>query len=202
MNTRNLLLCSALFLTATLSAEIPSRATDTQPLEKGVTAPDPALLTLEGDETSLNRVLQGEPTVLVFYRGSWCPYCIRHLSELQDVKADLSEMGWKLVGVSPDSPEHLREAMGKAELDYTLVSDREMHAAKAFGIAFQVQENILKKYKTYGIDLTEASGRTHHQLPVPSVFAIDADGVIQYVYTNPDYKKRLSGDDLLDALKN
>jgi len=30
-----------------------------------------------------------------------------------------------------------------------------------------------------------------HALPVPSVFIIDASGVIRYVYSNPDFRIRL-----------
>jgi peroxiredoxin len=38
---------------------------------------------------------------------------------------------------------------------------------------------------------------THGVLPVPAVFAINRDGVIQFAYTNADYKVRLPADELL-----
>ena len=41
----------------------------------------------------------------------------------------------------------------------------------------------------------------HGVLPVPAVFAIDAKGVIEFSYVNPDYKRRLPADELLAAAK-
>lgn len=42
----------------------------------------------------------------------------------------------------------------------------------------------------------------HHILPVASVFIIDKMGKIAYVHTNPDWKMRMSADDIVDAAKN
>jgi peroxiredoxin len=41
----------------------------------------------------------------------------------------------------------------------------------------------------------------HGVLPVPAVFAIDRDGVINFAYTNADYKVRLPADELLAAAR-
>ena len=57
---------------------------------------------------------------------------------------------------------------------------------------FVVDAATREKYQGYGIDLAAASGgETHYALPVPSVFAIDAKGVIQFAYANPDYRTRV-----------
>jgi peroxiredoxin len=36
-------------------------------------------------------------------------------------------------------------------------------------------------------------------LPVPSVFAVDTDGIIRFAYSNADYTVRLPADELLAA---
>ena len=74
------------------------------------------------------------------------------------------------------------------------------NAARAFGIAFQLDAETVDLYRRAGIDLEEASGETHHGLPVPSVFVVDADGVIRFTHSNPDYKVRLAPEKLLAAL--
>ena len=56
-------------------------------------------------------------------------------------------------------------------------------------------------YRGYDIDLEAASGRTHHQLPVPSVFLVEAGGTIRWVYSNPDYKVRPENAALLEAAR-
>jgi peroxiredoxin len=185
------------FSFSNLFADVAADAKDVQALKAGSDAPNPALTTIEGETTRLDTLRGDQPTVLVFYRGGWCPYCNRQLSALQEVMPQLKEKGWKLIALSPDAPAELIKTMDKDELGYTLVSDSKMEAAKAFGIAFQVDQPTIKKYKTYKIDLVKASGEKHQQLPVPSVFLIDATGKITYAYSNPDYKVRLSPEVLL-----
>ena len=58
-----------------------------------------------------------------------------------------------------------------------------------------------EQYEGFGIDLEKASGENHGQLPVPSVFVLDQDGVIQFHYVNPDYRVRIDPDVILAAAK-
>jgi peroxiredoxin len=53
--------------------------------------------------------------------------------------------------------------------------------------------------REYGEDLEATTGTKEHELPVPSVFIIDTSGTIRFVYSNPDYKIRLSADALWTA---
>ena len=39
-------------------------------------------------------------------------------------------------------------------------------------------------------------------LPVPAIFLIDAEGVVRFVHTNPDYKLRLDPADILEAAED
>ena len=67
-----------------------------------------------------------------------------------------------------------------------------------FGLAFRVDEALVDRYKTeYGIDLEAASGRTHHELPVPAAYIVDTSGKIRSDYVNPDYKVRIDPQKLL-----
>jgi peroxiredoxin len=86
-------------------------------------------------------------------------------------------------------------------MSYILLSDSSMETARAFGIAFEVDPPMLEKLASYNIDIEGASGQTHHLLPVPSVFLVGTDGIIDFVYANPDYKVRLEPEVLLAAAK-
>jgi peroxiredoxin len=105
------------------------------------------------------------------------------------------------VALSADRPEKLGDSRKKHDLSYTLLSDHEMNAARAFGIAFQVDDETFEEYKGYGIDLEETSGETHHLLPVPSVFLIDKGRVVRFVHYDPDYQQRLENQALLEAAR-
>ena len=91
--------------------------------------------------------------------------------------------------------------MKKHDLGYTLYSDSTLTAARAFGIVFQLDDDTVGQYAEYGIDLEEESGHDHHQLPVPSVFLVEAGGVIRWVYSNPDYEIRPENAAILEAVK-
>ena len=82
-----------------------------------------------------------------------------------------------------------------------MLSDAKMNAARSLGVAFEIQEGMLKKLKGYGIDLEKASGESHHLLPVPSIFNIGKDRKVRFSYVDPDYTKRIDPQLLLAAAK-
>lgn len=181
---------------------VAASAETTKPLKAGAKAPNPVLVSLDGKKSELAKITGDKPTVLIFYRGGWCPYCTRHLAELGQVEGELIKMGYQMVAISPDTPAELNKSTEKNSLTYKLFSDSSTEAAKQFGIAFKVEESLVSKYKNeYKIDLEAASGQKHHILPVPSVFILKK-GEIVYSYSNPDYRVRLKGDDVLAAAKS
>lgn len=180
---------------------VPNSAADIRPLLIGATVPQVALQTADGKAFDLSGAVAKKPTVLIFYRGGWCPYCNTHLGQLQTAEAELLKLGYQILAISPDRPEKLGESVEKHKLTYTLLSDHSMKAAQSFGIAFRVDDATLEKYKGYGIDLEAASGQKHHLLPVPAVFIVGTDSIVKFVYVNPDYKVRLEPAVLLAAAK-
>ncbi len=166
-------------------------ATSVRPILLGSRLPDANLRNLEGDTTALAEAIGGKPAVLVFYRGGWCPYCNVQLSGLRLIREPLQALGYQLIAISPDRPEALRESLASSELDYTLLSDAKAEAMTAFGLAFRVDAETQAQYRGYGIDLAVASGEDHGLLPVPAVYIVDAEGVLQFSYVHPDYRVRL-----------
>lgn len=185
------LLLSAAAWTPAAQAQIADSAQAVRPILVGSPVPAVELSDLSGAPTTLAALLDGKPTVLVFYRGGWCPYCNVQLSELRKLGPDLAKHGFQLLAISPDRAEEIGKTLEKGDIDFTLASDSRALSLQAFGIAFRVDDATLEKYQGFGIDLERASGETHHALPVPSVFVIDAAGVIQFGYVNPDYRTRV-----------
>ncbi len=172
------------------------------PVLVGSALPAAQVKTAEGKPVELREALGGKPAVLLFYRGGWCPYCNTHLGEIAAIEDQLRALGVAVFALSADRPGKLAETRADKKLGYTLLSDAEMNAAHALGIAFRVDDATVSKYKnSYGIDLEADSGQTHHQLPVPSAFVVDGAGTIAFAYVNPDYKVRVKGEVLLAAAK-
>jgi len=175
--------------------------TNSTPLKAGDSIPNVTLRTEEDKEVSLRKLVSEKPTVLIFDRGGWCPFCNRHLQSLVGIERDLADAGVQLTAISMDQPSKLRETPHRDKLGYQLLSDSDAAAAKAFGIAFKVDDATVEKYKGYGINLEAASGRSHHILPYPSVFIANTNGVIRFAHVNPDYRVRLEPAKILEAAR-
>jgi len=186
---------------AMAASVLTASAMEVRPLMIGQPIPNVELKTTEGLAFDLRAEAEKQPLVVIFYRGGWCPFCNAHLGQLQEAAPQLREMGYRIIAISPDRPEELQKSLEKNELSYTLLSDSSMAAAKAFGIAFEVDAPMLNKLESYNIDIEAASGETHHLLPVPAVFIVGSDGIIDFSYANPDYKIRLAPEVLLAAAK-
>ncbi len=119
------------------------------------------------------------------------------LGQLQKIESDLVDLGYQIIAISPDRPEKLKESVQKHQLGYTLLSDSQLEAAKAMGLAFRVSDETLRQYARWDIDLEEASGESHHLLPVPAVFLLNREGVIEFQFVHPNYKVRLDPEILL-----
>lgn len=172
-----------------------------RPILLGSPMPDVALHTLTGQPTTLKAQVGGKPTVLVFYRGGWCPYCNLQLSELRLIQKPLQALGFRVIAISPDQWSNLAATISKDKLEYTLLSDNKADALRAFGIGYHLDDATYAKYQGFGVDLEKRSGEHDHALPVPSVFIVDGDGVLQFSYSHPDYRIRVPGAVVLAAAK-
>ena len=179
--------------------DIHASAEQVQPLLAGMMAPAFSLQTASGERFDFDPEALQKPVVATFFRGGWCPYCNLHLAEMRGAEAQLRELGFEVWFISLDKPELLIDSLDDPDIGYTLYSDAEAEASRALGIAFRVDDDTVERYKGFGIDLEQASGRDHHVLPVPATFIIGSDGMINFTYANPRYNVRLHPDVLLAA---
>ncbi len=192
-------LALAIALTA---SQVADTAQSAKPLQPGAHVPEVALMTIDSTKTTLKDALGGKKTVLVFYRGGWCPFCNAHLADLGANQQKFEDAGWQIVGITPDLPQNIVNTEDKHKLTFKIYSDSKAEALKAFGVAFRVDDGTYTMYKDkYHLDLEKWSGDTSHILPVPSVFLVDAQGVIRFTHADPDYKVRMKADEILGEMK-
>jgi len=196
MKSKLIILLLGILSPILMKAQLPEKAEDISPLLVGETIPDVVLKSPANSNHNFSSIVAEKPTVLLVYRGGWCPFCNAHLSEIQAVQTDVMTLGYQIVAVSPDSPEKLRATENKDELHYRLYSDGDGEFIQSLGIAFKAPEN-------YSGILNEFSGGVNEGLlPVPAVFVVDQSGTILFEYINPNYKTRLSAKLLLAVLSN
>ncbi len=195
-----MMVCGLLFAGAALAeVNVPDSAEDIEPIQVGQAVPDVTLKNTEGQAVKLADLVKLKPSILIFYRGSWCPYCNTQLGELKTIEGKLAQMGYQLIAISPDLPVNLKSSIEKHQLAYTVLSDSSAEAATAFGLGFRVDNALYAKYLSYDINLEKASGEQHHILPVPAALVINAAGKVSFAYVNSNYKKRVKIGDLLAA---
>lgn len=166
-------------------------------LAVGDAVPAVTLRTMDGEPFDLRAAIEARPTVLVFYRGGWCPYCNRHLSELATIEGELRAMGFQILALSPDLPEAVARTAASEPLGYTLLSDAGHEAARRFALAFRLDAATVGKYEGMGMDLSPQQWT----LPVPAAFVIGTDGKIAFAHVDPDYKRRIANADIIDAAR-
>ncbi|MBS3774092.1 MAG: AhpC/TSA family protein [Bacteroidales bacterium] len=175
-------------------AQLPEKAEDISPLLYGEKIPEGLLKAPNGEKHQISGIIEKKPTVLLVYRGGWCPYCNAHLAEIQEAESEILSLGYQLIAVSPDSPENLQATDEKHRLNYSLYSDANGDFSKAMGLAFQPPERYQEMLED------RSNGKNEGFLPVPAVFVVDTSGTILFEYINPDYSTRISAGLLLAVL--
>ncbi len=173
-----------------------------RPLAVGVKAPDAPVVGLDGHAVHLSATIAGKPTVLIFFRGGWCPFCNRQLAALGEHELDLRALGYQILAVSAEPAAKLASVAAADHVRYKLFSDEGAGASMTYGVGYRLSADTGKAYRENGIELSAAPDGNGFWLPVPTAFIINRRGVIRFVYSNPDPSIRISSTDLIAAAKS
>jgi peroxiredoxin len=168
-----------MFMSITAQAQTAKSKTD--PLQVGETAPDFTLFDLNKKEVNLSKI--GKPVILVFFRGYWCPFCRRQLSELRslikpDDKVSLYAISVDPINKSTELAQNIAKD-GKGELNFPILSDPYHKTIDAFGVSDPAY-----------------NGKEFEGIPHPAIFILDKDRKILWTKVEPDYRKRPTNDEL------
>jgi peroxiredoxin len=170
-------------------------------LKVGDSAPDFILPDTGGNAVRLYSLLRAGHVVVVFYRGSWCPYCDLYLRGFQRRLAELRELGAQVVAISPELTDDLLSAQIKSQLALPVLSDEGDKVIRQFGLIIQGNSDLLELYRLFGHRLEYANGQAGKKdLPVAGTFLISNNGTIRLAHADIDHMCRLDVDDIVDAL--
>ncbi|HEX3489646.1 MAG TPA: thioredoxin-dependent thiol peroxidase [Streptosporangiaceae bacterium] len=130
-------------------------------LAPGDQAPDFTLPDADGNEVSLS-ALRGQRVIIYFYPAAMTPGCTKQACDFRDSKADLSEAGFAVLGISPDSPAKLAKFRDRDSLTFPLLSDPDRKVLQAYGA---YGEKMMYGKKSVGV--------------IRSTFVVGADGKIE-----------------------
>jgi len=177
-------------------AQTPDKAENISPMLVGEILPEASFKDANGQIIKLSSILKLKPTVLVFYRGGWCPYCNLQLSSLMKIEEEIIDLGYQIVAISPDNYQNLKNTEEKDSIKYSLYSDVDGKFIQNIGIAFQTP-TMMKGY----IAIKGQSDKISEVIPVPTVMIVNKEGKILFEYINPNYKERISSKMLLTVIK-
>ena len=110
---------------------IPTQA----PLLLGEQVPDFTLDDVGGKSWSLGKTQAEGPIVVVFYLGYDCPHCVGQLKALNKDLTKFSELGARVIAISPDSAEKTKKQFATfGAFTFPVLSDPGNKIAQVYGV--------------------------------------------------------------------
>jgi peroxiredoxin len=166
----------------------------------GQKVPDMHARDLDGNDVSLSSLYTKGPILLAFYRGGWCPYCSTENHALATAYPEYQRRGVTPVTVSVEKPDVEAKTKATYAIPFPVLSDTDATMLEAFHVVNKVDSDTLAKMKGFGVDLESYSGKTHHEIAIPSLFLIDRTGVVRWAHSDPDFKVRPSTAQILATI--
>ena len=154
-----------------------------------------------GHLVSLEEILQKGPVALAFHRGHWCPYCRINTNALVEAQSKAQAEGSQIAAILPERRQFASELRAEAKAPFPILLDMDNGYAMSLNLAICVGEEMKRMMAKSGWDLPAYQGNDAWMLPIPATFIVATDGRITARFVDPDYRKRMAIEDMLDALK-
>ena len=139
--------------------------------------------------------------VLIFYRGSWCKYCRKHLSALSDSLNLILAKNTSVIVVTPETSESRERMESETGAKFSIVSDTSYAIMQAFGVDYVISKETVPKYRENIIRLTKKSnGNEAGVLPIPATYVVGKNGVIKWKHVDINYTNRSTIKQILEVL--
>ncbi len=158
------------------------------------------LLDVDGGTITDRTLLADGPAVLIVFRFAGCPACNLALPYYhRELWPALSAAGVKLVAISPQLPERLREIKTRHALGFTIASDPDNALGRRLGVTYQPNAGTRAGGEGPGW-IGETLGTNSWELPQPTVILLAPDGTARFVDISPDWLVRTEAPAILDAV--
>jgi len=167
-------------------------------------APDFKAKDQNGNEVVFKDLRKKGDVVVVFTRGSWCPYCNRFLRHSQDSIGLIQAKKAQLIVITPESHEGIDSVVAKTGVKFPIIYDSAMKITNGYNGSYRVEEKVVTRYKDSNppIDLLKINNqRKDAYLPITAVYVVNDEGSVTFRYFDEDYKKRISVKEIVQALK-
>jgi peroxiredoxin len=146
-------------------------------IKVGNKAPDFTLPDINMKPRELNEFL-GKKVVLAFFVGAFTSVCTKEMCAFRDSMARLIDLKAQVIGISVNDPFSNKAFAEKNRLTFPILSDYNRQVIK-----------------TYGVETPDFGGLKGYTVAKRSIFIVDKNGVVRYVWTTedptiePDYRE-------------
>jgi peroxiredoxin len=154
-----------------------------------------------GRIVSLEELTAKGPVAVTFHRGHWCPYCRISINTLARATERIEALGASIVAIVPEREEFTAELKFEASVPFPVLTDLDNGYALSLNLAVWVGADLQKHMEGRGRTLPDFMGNDSWVLPIPATFVVGRDGRVKARFVDPDYRRRMAVEDLLEALK-
>ena len=157
-------------------------------LSVGGTLPEFSIQDIDGN-TVTSADLRGQPAVVLFYRGNWCPLCVAQVHEIAARWQDFDKLGIRVYLVSPQSEARSRTLAAELDVPFRFLVDTDNALATQLDIAIAngVPAGLPGAYQADTV--------------MPTVVVTNANGTIVYADQTDNYRVRPEPDIFLAILR-
>ncbi len=146
--------------------------------EVGKPLPGVSFTDLEGKHVT-PQAFAGNPVILMFYRGNWCPLCMAQIREIAGQYQFLQEKGVRVALVSPQSHAQSAALAKQFSVEFDFLRDDNNRAAKMLGILDSGGTPAGLEVLGYDSDTS-----------MPTVLILDGEGRLIYQHLTDNYRVR------------
>jgi len=155
----------------------------TNQIKVGNKAPDFTLPDVDLKNRSLKEFL-GQKVVLVFFVGAFTSVCTKEMCAFRDSMSRLVDLKAQVIGISVNDPFSNKAFSEKNRLPFSVLSD--------------YKREIIKQY---GLEFPNFSGLEGYTVAKRSIFILDKDGIVRYVWTTNNPAIEPNYQEIIEALE-
>lgn len=138
---------------------------------------------------------------IVFHRGHWCPYCRISINALAHALPRVEALGARMAAIVPDRQQFAGEMKVDSGAMFPILSDMDNGYAMSLNLAIWVGAEMEEYMRSIGRTLPVYHGNDAWVLPIPATFVVGRDGKVKARHIDPDFRRRMDVDKLVEALK-
>lgn len=121
-----------------------------RPVKLDETLQDWELQLSNNQKSKISTITKNGPLLLIFIRGTWCPFCRMHMKNLRDWVAKLQNKKATIIVVSSEPLDKIKDWLQENSFPYLFASDERMLLSDHFGV--RIRPNDFSQAATFLID--------------------------------------------------